>query len=1099
MDASQNLTPLSAAGGSPVASYPASFAQQRLWILEHLHPGRAAYNEARVMRLVGALDIAALRSALGELAARHDSLRTRFAAVDGAPVQEVLPHVEIPLAVDDLCAQLTDRREALASEAACAAAERPFDMQVAPLLRVHLFRLAATEHLLLVVMHHAITDGWSTGIFWKELAALYAARVSGTDANLPALPIQYADYAVWQRQWLSGERLAGEVGYWREALAGMPVLELPADRVRPVVASFRGERVEFELPVALVGQLKGLARRERATLFMVLLAGFEVLLWRYSGQEDFGVGVPIAGRTRPELEGLIGFFVNTLVMRARLEGQPSFKEHLARVRQAALGAYEHQELPFDKLVEELNPPRDLSRNPLFEVSFAMQNVPRQRPQLGELLLEQKPLARAASKFDLLLVAEEDAGALRCSFQYATDLFDRDRIERMAGHYRVLLEAVVADPECSVAHLPLLTEAERQQLLVQWNDTAREYPRDRCVHQLVEEQVQRSPQAVAVVFGEQRLTYRQLDERANRLAHRLRQLGVGPEVLVAVCLERSPELVVGLLGILKAGGAYVPLDPGLPNERLAYMLKDSGVRLVVTQEQLVSRLLSCAQEVRFVTAECSGEDAGCIAPMPGEATAENLAYVIYTSGSTGKPKGVCIEHREVVNYLSWAAQAYRARGGSAAAVFTSIAFDLTITSVFVPLIRGGAVHLLSGVEETTSIVSTIRSSGLAYGLLKLTPTHLPFLQEQLTGSHEHALADVFVVGGEQLQAESIAFWRDSAPTTLIFNEYGPTETVVGCCVYAVSSQTPRRGPIPIGKPIANTRLYILDPFDGLAPVGVTGALHIAGDGVGRGYWNRPELTAERFVPDPFAAKPGGRMYRTGDLARYLPDGNIEFLGRRDSQVKLRGFRIELGEIESTICEHPDVREAVVLLCGTDDADKRLVAYLCPYQDKLLDIGAVSAWVRDRLPAYMVPSVWMAMARLPLTPNGKVDRTALPEPEGRTASGTPQPVIAPRNEAERMLARLWADVLRLDAARVGVDQDFFELGGNSLLAMQLLSRVRSLLGVTVAPRTVFDEPTIAGLARAIAAGVADSGPGAQEHASLPEILPRSKRRGGDGTDG
>ncbi|WP_437667767.1 amino acid adenylation domain-containing protein [Sorangium sp. So ce1182] len=1046
---------------------PLSFAQQRLWFLDRLEPASAFYNVPAVVRLSGRLDVDALARSLQEIVRRHEALRTVFpTTLAGEAHQAIASALEVPFPIVDLQAFAEPALEAEVRRRAEEEGQEPFDLAKGPLLRTTLLRLGEQEHVLVLTMHHIVSDGWSMGVLVRELGALYEAFARGLPSPLPALPIQYADYAVWQRAWLSGEVLEAQLAYWKKQLSGAPpALELPTDRPRPAVHTYRGAVLPVALPRELSTALAALSRREGVTLFMTLLAAFQVLLHRYTGQDDIVVGSPIAGRTHPQTEGLIGFFVNTLVLRTDLSRQPTVRELLGRVREVTLGAYAHQEVPFEKLVEELSPARDLSRTPLFQVLFSLQNAPMPALVLGDVKLAPVEVEQTTAKFELTLSFGETEEGLRGALEYNTDLFDAATIERMAGHYRTLLEGLVAEPGRRVSELSLLTEAERQKLLVTWNATEAEYPRDTCIHGLFEAQVEETPDAVAVVYEGQKLTYRELNARANQLAHHLRRLGVGPEVLVGLCVERSLEMVVGLLGILKAGGAYLPLDPAYPAERLAFMLEDAAVPVLLTQDRVANAL-----PVTSCMMLCLDTDWEPIAgerqdnPASG-ALPDHLAYVIYTSGSTGTPKGVMIPHRGLVNYLWWCARAYDVAGGQGAPVHSSLSFDLTITGLFSPLLVGRPVVLMpeqGGVEALVEVLEGHED----FSLVKITPAHLELLQRLLPRERAAGRARALIIGGEALSWEALAFFQTHAPATRLVNEYGPTETVVGCCVYEAPADGGKTGPVPIGRPIANTQLYVLDAHRQPVPIGVPGELYIGGAGVARGYLNRPELTAERFIEDPFRAEPGARLYKTGDLCRWLPDGTLEYLGRLDHQVKVRGFRIELGEIESVLVQHPSVREAVVVAREDAPGDKRLVAYVVAREAPLPAVSELRSYVQSKLPEYMVPAAFVELSALPLTANGKVDRKALPAPDqAQTEQGST--FVAPRTPVEEVLAGIWAEVLHLE--RVSVLDSFFDLGGHSLLATQVLGRLRPVFGVDVSLRALFDAPTVAGLATHVEAAL------------------------------
>jgi len=1073
---------------------PLSFAQQRLWFLDQLEPGSPFYNIPETVRLVGPLNVAAMEQSLNEVIRRHESLRTTFETVDGRPVQVIAPELTIPLPVVGLQHLPKAERETEALRLAQEEAQQPFDLARGPLLRACLLRLGEEDHIILLTLHHIIGDNWSTTVLIQEVTVLYDAFSHDRPSPLPELLLQYADFAHWQRNWLQGEVMETQLDYWKQQLAGLPpLLELPTDRPRPPVQTYQGSYQTFVLPENLSQAIKDLCQQEGVTIFMVLLAAFQTLLCRYTGQEDISVGSPIANRNRAEIEGLVGFFVNTLVLRADLSGDPSFRELLKRVREMALGAYAHQDLPFEMIVDALQPERNLSHSPLFQVMFALQSTQMQSRSFPSSDLTVAPVEAhsGTAKFDLTLFMVEDADQLSGALEYNTDLFDAATVERMLNHFESLLEGIVADPDQAIAELPLLTEAEWQQLLVEWNATTAPYPQDQCVHELVEAQVERTLDAIAVTFEEDHLTYAELNRRANQLAHHLQKLGVGTETLVGICVERSLEMMVGLLGILKAGGAYVPLDPTYPQERLAFMVEDSQVPVLLVQERLVERLRIGKSANRQINASpqviCLDTDWAEIAresdgnPV-SEATPDNLAYVIYTSGSTGKPKGAMILHRGLVNYLTWCQGAYPLEAGQGAPVHSSISFDLTITGLFAPLMVGRRVQILPediGVETLSTALREERN----YSLVKITPAHLELLSQQLSPEEVTGRTRAFIIGGENLLGETIAFWQDHAPDTVLVNEYGPTETVVGCCVYQVPEGEHIEGSVPIGRPIINTQLYILDPNLQPVPLGVPGELYIGGAGVARGYLNRPELTAKCFIPDPFTptARGGGqggagaRLYKTGDLCRYLPDGNIEFLGRTDHQIKIHGFRIELGEIEAVLSQHPGVQETVALAREDTPGSKRLVAYFVSVQDPAPTVSELRGFLKEKLPEYMIPSAFVTLDSLPLTPNGKVDRRALPAPD-QSRPDLEAEYVAPRTPEEEILASIWAQLLDVD--QVGVHDSFFELGGDSILSIQVIARVNQA-GLRLTPRQIFQHPTVAELA-----AVAGTGPTIQAEQGIME---------------
>ena len=1017
---------------------PCSYAQQRLWFIDRWQPGTAAYNISVAMRLVGPLSAPALESALNQLVSRHESLRTAFALQDGEPFQHIVTRVAVQMPLRDLSGRGPAQAQGEALDLAQEFAQRPFDLTVAPLLRTLLIRIDAQEHLLVLVLHHIVSDGWSIGVLYSELSALYQALLEGGQAQLPALPIQYADYALWQRKWLEGRRLEQELGYWRKRLDGLSNLELPTDRPRPPTPSYRGASQPVFIKAELGEALKRLGQTQQCTLFMTLLATFSSLLQRYSGQSDIAVGSPIAGRNHSQIEDLIGFFVNTLVLRIDASGNPSFLELLARVRECALDAYAHQELPFEKLVQELKPKRDPSRNPLVQVMFVLQNTPNEELDLSGMRCSRVQLSTDTAKFDVTLSLSERPDGLRGQLEYATDLFDAATIERLVGHWRVLLEAIVADPGQAISQLPLLTEAERHQLLVEWNDTAVEYPRDRCIHQLFEAQVERSPQATALVYETQQLTYGELNARANRLAHHLRSLGVGPEVLVGVCLERSPELVVGLLAILKAGGAYVPLDPGYPAERLAFMLQDTQAPVLLTEQRSLARLPPYAGHTL-----CLERDTARIARHPDtnpptSSTAANLAYVIYTSGSTGKPKGVMVEQRAVVRLVR-NADYVRLGPDDGVAQASNASFDAATFEIWGALLNGARLVVL---QKAT----LMDAQNLAEAIASQRITAL-FLTTALFNRLAHASPPPFAAlthllfGGERADTGSVLRVLEHGTPRRLIHVYGPTETTTFATWYAVMQASGLRGQVPIGRPISNATAYIVNRGEQPQPIGVVGELLIGGDGVARGYLRRPELTAERFASDPFRADSTARLYRTGDFARYRHDGSIEFIGRRDQQVKIRGFRIEPGEVEAVLASHPAVAGCAVVVDEVRCGEPGLVAYYAATEGANLSKEAARAFLSSKLPGHMVPAVYVALTSLPLTPNGKVDHKRLPKPLGIPEADRVRSQ-APGDQLELHLVKLWERMLGVE--RVGIRDDFFELGGHSLLAAQLFDEIARLFG-------------------------------------------------------
>ena len=1066
---------------------PLSYAQQRLWFLEQMEGELTAYNMPYVWKLRGALDVDALRRAFEEVVRRHEPLRTTFAMMGEQPVQVIQPAGRFDLPIENLSSFASEEQAAEIVLRCRLEAEKPFDLHTDRMLRARLLQLADHEHLLLVTLHHIASDGWSQIVLWRELGRLYNAYCRGVEPDLPNLPVQYADYAVWQRGHLQGPRLEQLLQYWRGQLAGVSVLELPTDRSRPLVPTYRGARQNFEVPETLVAQLKSLSQASGVTLHMTLLAAFQTLLSRYSGQDDIAVGVPVAGRSRSELENLIGFFVNTLVLRTDLSADPTFRDLLGRVREVSLGAYDHQELPFEKLVEELRPARLLNRNPLFQVMFQLLNFSETGMALQDLDISQLPSSSQRVRFDLEMHVWQREKTLSGAVVYSTDLFDHATIERMTGHFVTLLEGIVADPDQRLSEFPLLTSSERHQLLVEWNDTAVDYPSDKCVHQLFEEQVERTPDAVAVVFEDQELTYRELNERANQLAHHLMARGVGPETLVGLCLERSAELVVGILGILKAGGAYVPLDADYPTQRLEFMLGDAAVEFVVTQRTLRDRLP--AHPCRFV---CLDSEAAQLSEESKSnphinVYADNPAYVMYTSGSTGIPKGVEIQHTSIARLVF--GNDYATFGPDR--VFLQLAtpsFDASTFEMWGALLHGAKLVMAPcGLPDFRQLENLFQRYRVT--TLWLTATFF----NQVVEHYPQALNGVeeILTGGEALSVRHIRKARAALGSGVQFvNGYGPTEsTTFATCFQIPSDVAPELESIPIGRPIANTQVYVLNAPRKPVPIGVPGELYIGGAGLARGYLNRPELTAEKFVPNPFSDDPSSRLYRTGDRCRWRADGNLEFLGRIDDQVKLRGFRIELGEIESVLNEHPDIAHSVVILREDRPGDKRLVAYCVAAANVELNHTDLRSHLRNRLPDYMLPAAFVELNALPLTSSGKVNRRALPAPED-SRPDLDASYVAPRNAIEEQLASIWCDVLGI--AEIGIHDNFFALGGHSLLATLVHARISAVLQVDLPLRNLFESPTIAELAQRLEADQQHSRPEPTAETFLSIVRP-SKGRG------
>ncbi len=1035
--------------------FPASFNQQSLWFLDRLEPNSAIYNIPISLRLCIPLKVEILEQSLNAVIQRHEVLRTTLLAVDGQPMQAIAPELTVKLSLVDLRHLSEAEGEVEALRLATEEAQRPFKLAQGPLLRAMLLQLGAEEYVLLLTIHHSIFDGSSTGILLRELVALYEVLSNDQPLSLPELPIQYADYAVWQREWLQGEVLAEQLAYWKQQLASVPaVLELPTNRPRPAVPTYRGAMQPFALSKHLTDGLKTLSCQEGVTLYMTLVGAFQVLLHRYTGQDDILIGSPVAGRTRTETKNLLGFFINTLVLRSDMSGNPTFRELLKQVREVIFEAHAHQDVPFEYLVKELQPERNRGQNPLFQALLTL-NPP--SPSLPDgWNLGKMDIQTATSKFDLSILVEDGAEGIFGCFEYSTDLFDAPTIERLVGHWQILLEGIVAAPEQRIAELPLLAEAERHQLLVEWNATATAYPRHRCVHQLFEEQVERTPDAIALVFDDQQMTYRELNGRANQLAHYLQHLAVGPEVMVGLCMERSFDMVVALLGILKAGGAYIPLDSKYPPDRLAFMLQDTQVPVLVTLEQFSNVLptqgtqVICLDTQWHVISRESQEN-----PVSG-AVAENLAYVMYTSGSTGKPKGTEIRHFSI-NRLVFGVDYAQLDATQTILHMASISFDASTFEVWGALLHGARCILLpEDMQTPKSIGQVVQKYGVttAWITASLFNVLIDEVPETLKGIQQ------LLTGGEALSVPHIRRALNLLPSTQLINGYGPHEsTTFACCYRIPTTLSADLHSIPIGRPIGNTQIYVLDRYGNPVPIGVPGELHIGGAGLARSYLNRPELTHEKFIPHPFSDEPGERLYKTGDLVRYLPDGNIEFLGRRDNQIKIRGFRVELGEIEAILDQYPAVHKAVVLVRENARQEKCLIAYIVPDHGQAITSNELHRFMQEKLPEYMVPSDFLSLESFPTTPNGKLDIHVLPLPDvtKRLEEGN---FVAPTLPLHHQLVEIWEDLLNVRP--VGITDNFFSLGGHSLLAARMVDRIEQVCGKKIPLSTLFSGATIEHLA-------------------------------------
>ncbi|GAC1542514.1 MAG: hypothetical protein NVS3B16_07560 [Vulcanimicrobiaceae bacterium] len=1032
-----------------------SFAQERLWFLDHVIAGAGSYNVRKALRLGGPLRLEPLQEAIDALARRHEILRTTFRVVDEQPMQIIADSLHVPLAFVDVSALDEAEREAQAARILRRESGAGFDLSAGPLVRALVVRLASDDHILLLTLHHIVTDEWSGDILQRELIAAYGAFGAGREPEFAELPIQYADFAVWQREWLAGETLERELSYWRRRMEGAPPrVELPLDHPRSSSRHAAPGGVEtLVLSRQLTQAVREIGRRHETTTFITLLAAFKVLLFRYTGQTDIVVGSPIANRIRPELEGLIGLFVNTLALRTQVSGEDDFTHVLHDVRDTALEAYDHQDLPFEKLVAELRPERSAGGVPFVNVLMVFRNRDVRAPDLAELRLRPYRLDTPSAKFDLTLNVSDAAGDVTCALQYNADLFERDSMRRMLAHFARLLEGIVATPDRPIAEIPLLSEVERRTMLVEWNDSATDYGAGETLHAAFERQASRTPDAVAAADEQSRLTYRELDGRANELARELCVRGVAHGDFVAVCVERSLDMVVALLAVLKAGAAYLPLDPEYPPERLAYMLADSSARVLITQRRLASRLRKLDVSVTLVEADGPGEGrAG--APLPNVGGPEDVAYLMYTSGSTGRPKGVLVPHRAVTrlvrntNYV-------RLEASDVMAQVSSFSFDALTFELWGALLHGARVEIIrrSVTLSPHDFAHAIASKGISVMFLTAA------LFRQMSREVPSAFAGMrcLIAGGEALDPVSVEAVLKAGPPQHLLNGYGPTETTTFACTYEIV--TVRRESIPIGRPIANTEVYVLDAALNPVPIGVAGQLYIGGPGLAFGYLNDPLQTARKFVAHPFRSGEQ-RLYATGDIVRYLPDGNLDFIGRQDAQVKLRGFRIETGEIETALRGDPAVRDAVVVVRGGDDGEKRLVAYIV---DDAVPQRRSDWWrakLAETLPAYMVPSLFVSLKAIPLTPNGKIDTAALHSPAATCESGLDAYLI---NPLHYQLIELWERLL--DVRPIGIRDDFFALGGHSLLAMRLMLDITRLFGKRISLAAIIDDFTIEHLTEAL----------------------------------
>ncbi|WP_124445697.1 non-ribosomal peptide synthetase, partial [Streptomyces sp. NL15-2K] len=1035
---------------------PLSFAQQRLWFLEEFHPRGTGNNSGVSLRLTGELDADALRSALEALVTRHESLRTTFDTVDGVGRQIVHPSLELPFELIDLSGTPEDTRTAEGERLLTARMAEPYDLRTGPLVGALLVRLSGDEHLFLLSMHHIVTDGASVEVVLRELQALYAAARQGdvTAAAVPELPVQYPDFAVWQRERLTGDALAGHVAYWRDKLDGLQPLELPTDRPRPAVRTGAGAAHTFELPADVTAALRELSRTHGASLFVVLTALVQLLTARYSNQDDIAVGTAVPGRDRAELEDLVGFFINILALRSHVDENVPFSRFLADVRETVLEALDHQDVPFERLVELLAPERDTSRTPLVQSLVVLQNTPAESLNFAHLRAERLPLNRAAAQYDISWEFTEEADTLACAVEYSTDLFDAHTAAQLARHFVTLARAAGSDPERPLHDVPLLDDDERHRLLTEANATARpDLPARSTITGVFAAQAARTPEATALVAGGTALTYRELDERSSRLAHHLAELGVRQEDRVAVCLSRTADLVVALLAVLKAGAAYLPADPTLPGERIGYMLSDSGVRVAVTEDAHTS--LFTGSDVTTLVAVDTQRAA--ISRRPAQAppvalSPDSAAYVIYTSGSTGRPKGVVGLHGGLVSRWAWFADTYPQWSSSVVCAKSAVSFLDSATEIFGTLLHGGTVVLADDetAKDPAALVRLVTEHRVER--MTLVPSLLSVILDE-ADPRDVGSCTCWISSGEPLTRALADRFRQRLPHATLLNLYGSSEVSADSLAWQADG-----GDIRAGTPIWNNQAYVLDRRLRPVPAGVPGELYIAGTGLARGYAGRPALTAERFVPSPFT--PSERLFRTGDLARWTADGTLELLGRADDQVKVRGFRIEPGEVEAALRAHPAVSESAVAAREDPNGSARLVGYVVPAPDQdAPDAPALRAHVRDTLPSYMVPSAFVTMDRLPLTTSGKLDRRALPAPQWHETAD----YVAPRTATEEALAAIWTEVL--GAERIGAEDDFFDLGGHSLLATRVISRIRTALGAELSLRVLFEAPRLADVAAAV----------------------------------
>jgi len=1040
-----------------------SFSQQRLWFLDRLIPNNPIYNICTSYHVTGPLNRTILERCLREIVQRHESLRTSLKVIDDQPVQIIHPSVNSPLHYIDLTELSKHQQDKKIRQIYINEMRKPFGLTTTPLFRIIILKIKKVCHKLLIVIHHTISDGWSLSIFMSELAALYKSFRNGEPANLSELEIQYSDYAAWQQTWFQGKTQDNLISYWKRELDKYPeTLNLPTDRPRPAVQTYQGSIQPIHISKQLSESLKALSHQEGATLFMTLLTTLNILLYRYTGDKDILIGSPVANRNRIGIDGMIGLFVNTIVMRTKLSGHLSFRELLNQVRAKALTHYENQEMPFEKLVEVMHPERSLAQNPLFQVMFTFHNVPKHILQFADIILTPELVHNGTSKFDLAMSLTENPEGIQGLLEYNTDLFDDATITRMVGHQQILLESIIENPNRTISQLPIMPKEERHQILVEWNKKKAKFPKDLCIHHLFEAHVEHIPDTNAAKFEEQSITYNELNRRANQLAHYLEKLSVGPETLVGLCVDRSIEGIIGILGILKAGGAYVPLNPNDPADRQAIMLDDSEVRILLTQESLIPK---CSDRNSHIF--CLDRDWHRLTQLSeknpeNQVKPSNLAYMIYTSGSTGRPKGVMITHENVVAFIHSYRQVTQEHEPRIGTSVSPLSFDVSVEEYWSCLCFGGTLHILRPEHIIDGVYLAKYICDHRITTIYVYPQLIPELCRHLTKMNDR-LNLKYVMTGLQTKTEgTMQLLRDISKELRIMNTYGPTETTFAATAFNFQkSEHPQRD-VSIGIPLPNYQIYIVDPDLQPVPIGVKGEILIGGTGLARGYRNQSELTNDKFIPNPFNEKPGSRLYRTGDMGRFSPDGNIEFLGRMDDQVKIRGYRIELGEIESVLKQHSGIKDAVVLARDDKSDESELVCYSVPMAEQAPTINEIKNYLRQKLPDYMVPSTIVLLDALPMTTSHKIDRTRLPDPEQKRSDlvGT---YIAPQTPLEKVLAGIWTEVM--DVEKIGTQDNFFDLGGHSLLLLQVISRIHDVFGIEISPKYLFENPTVADLAALI----------------------------------